>query len=80
MVAHKIHIDKVLNISGLIPPQSNFLITKTLEKIQQGCTLEIVSREKKILQFIPQLCESSSCKVIETRVENGLLHCTVAKI
>jgi len=78
-MASKIQVDKILNVSGLIPPQSNFLIAKTLEEVQQGSVLEIISRERKTMRFIPQLCRDSSCRILETREMNGLLHYTVIK-
>ncbi len=78
-MAPKIQVDKILNVSGLIPPQSNFLISKTLEEVQQGAVLEIISREKKTLQFIPRLCRDCSCRILASREVNGLIYYTVIK-
>jgi TusA-related sulfurtransferase len=78
-MAKKIHVDKVLNLSGLQTPQSIFLITKTLEKVKQGGLLEIVSREKAIIRDIPTLFDGTSCKIIEIKEKHGLVHYTIIK-
>ncbi len=72
-------IDKVLNISGLQQPQSMFLITKTLEKVQPGDLLEIVSPEKRLMENIPQEFEDISYRIVEVREKNGLVYYTIAK-
>jgi TusA-related sulfurtransferase len=72
-------IDKILNLDGLQPPQSIFLIRKTLEKVEQGGTVEIVSREKEILQGIPRLFENTSYALVEIKQEHGLVHYTIIK-
>jgi len=72
-------IDKVLNISGLQQPQSMFLITKTLEKVQPGDLLEIVSPEKRLMENIPQEFEDISYRIVEVREKNGLVYYTIVK-
>jgi len=72
-------IDKVLNISGLQAPQSTFLITKTLEKVQPGGLLEIVSLEKTLMENIPNEFEDTLYRILEVRERNGLVYYTIVK-
>ncbi len=72
-------IDRVLNISGLQAPQSIFLITKTLEKVQAGDLLEIISLEKTLLEDIPEKLEDTSYTIVEVKEKNGLVYYTIAK-
>ena len=72
-------IDKVLNISGLQPPQSIFLITKTLEKVQSGGLLEIVSSETTIMKNIPRILDGTSYKILEVKEKHGLVYYTIIK-
>jgi len=72
-------IDKVLNISGLQPPQSTFLITKTLEKVQPGDLLEIVSLEKRLMENIPSQFENASYRIVDVREKNGFVYHTIIK-
>lgn len=72
-------IDKVLNISGLQAPQSTFLLTKTLEKVQPGGLLEIISQEKKLMENIPGEFEDTSYRIVEVKEKNGLVYYTIVK-
>jgi len=56
-----------------------FLITKTLEKVQPGDLLEIVSPEKRLMENIPQEFEDISYRIVEVREKNGLVYYTIVK-
>ena len=71
--------NKYLNLDGFQAPQSVILITKTLEQIEQGGTLEIVIRDKEIINALPRLSEDTSWKVVEISHEHRLVHYTIKK-
>lgn len=71
--------DQVLNIVGLLQPQSVFLIRKTIEKIRCGETLEIVSDKKKSLYILADLCLEKKYKIIGKKEIRGLFHYTIMK-
>ncbi len=72
-------IDKVLNISGLQAPQSTFLITKTLEKVESGGLLEIISQEKTLMENIPREFEDTSYRIVKVKEKKGLVYYTIVK-
>ena len=71
--------NKYLNLDGFQAPQSVFLITKTLEQIERGDTVEIVSRDKEIIKALPRLSANTSWKVVEVRHERGFVHYIITK-
>ena len=72
-------IDQVLNIVGLLQPQSNFLVSKTLEKVEKGGTLEVISNEKDSKNIITGLCPKRKYKITETRKVGGLFYYIIVK-
>jgi len=78
-VATKIKIDQVLNVVGLLQPQSNFLVTKTLEKVAEGGTVEVISNEKNSMNIITGLCPKGKYTITETRKVHGLFHYIIVK-
>lgn len=72
-------IDQVLNVVGLLQPQSNFLVTKTLEKVAAGRTVEVISNEKNSMNIISGLCHKGKYTITETRKIHGLFHYIIMK-
>lgn len=72
-------IDQVLNIVGLLQPQSSFLVRKTLEKIEKGGAVEVVSNEKNPMNIMTGLCPKRKYKITETREVRGIFHYTIVK-
>jgi TusA-related sulfurtransferase len=72
-------VDQVLNIVGLLQPQSNFLVKKTLEKIDIGGAVEVVSNEKNSMNIMTGLCTKRKYKITETREICGLFHYIIVK-
>ena len=72
-------VDQVLNIVGLLQPQSNFLVRKTLEKIDIGGAVEVVSNEKNYMNLMTGLCTKRKYKITETREIHGLFHYIIVK-
>ena len=72
-------IDQVLNIVGLLQPQSNFLVRKTLEKIEEGGAVEVVSNEKNSMNIMTGLSPKRKYKIAETREIRGLFHYIIVK-
>jgi len=75
----KIKIDQVLNIAGLLQPQSFFLLRKTLEKIKRGGVLEIVSDQKNSKNIQRSLYPENKYMLIEKKEVHGLFHYTIMK-
>ena len=72
-------IEQVLNIVGLLQPQSSFLVKKTLEKIEEGGAVEVVSNEKNSMNIMTGLCPKRKYKIAETREIRGLFHYIIVK-
>lgn len=72
-------IDQVLNIAGLLQPQSIFLVRKTLERVKQGGVLEIVSDNHNSKYILSSACSKSRYKIIERKEVRGLFHYTIIK-
>lgn len=72
-------IDQVLNVAGLLQPQSVFLINKTFEKIKCGTTLEIVTDKSKATYILAGLCPRKKYSIVEKKEIRGLFHYTIIK-
>jgi TusA-related sulfurtransferase len=72
-------VDQVLNIVGLLQPQSNFLVRKTLENIEIGGAVEVVSNEKNSMKIMTGMCPKRKYKITETREKCGLFHYIIVK-
>jgi len=72
-------IDQVLNVVGLLQPQSNFLVSKTLEKGGEGRTVEVISNEKNSMNIMTGLCSKGKYKITEKREVHGLFHYIIVK-
>jgi TusA-related sulfurtransferase len=72
-------IDQVLNVVGLLQPQFSFLVSKTLDKIEEGRTVEVISNEKNSNDIITGLCPKEKYKITETRKVHGLFHYIIVK-
>ncbi|GAB4333730.1 MAG: hypothetical protein Kow0089_02550 [Desulfobulbaceae bacterium] len=71
--------DQVLNIAGILRPQSLFLVRKTLERIGPGKTLEIISDEKNAREILAGICPRKRYKLLEKKITGGLFHYIVLK-
>lgn len=71
-------IEQVLNITGLLEPQSIFLVRNTLERINQGGTLEIVS-EKNSMDIPNGLCSGKKYIIFDKKEIHGLFHYKIKK-
>lgn len=78
-VSGKEKVDQVLNIVGLLQPQSLFLIRKTLERVKCGGILEIVSDKSKSMDIIAGLCPKKKYRLIARKETRGLFHYTIMK-
>jgi TusA-related sulfurtransferase len=78
-MSKKRKIDQVLNIVGFLQPQSNFLVSKTLEKVEKGGVVEVISNEKNSMKIMTGLCPKRKYKITETREISGLFHYTIMK-
>lgn len=76
-VTHKRKIDQVLNVAGLLQPQSVFLIRRTLEKVKSGETLEIVTDKRKSAYFFTTL--SPKYKIVEKKEMRGFYHYIITR-
>ena len=72
-------IDQVLNIVGLLQPQSNFLVSKTLDKIEKGGTVEVISNEKNYMNITTGMCPKGKYEIVETKKIRGHFHYTILK-
>ena len=72
-------IDQVLNITGLLQPQSFFLVRKTLEKFKQGKVLEIVSDKENSKAILENLCPRKKYQILEQKEIRGLFHFIITK-
>ena len=72
-------IDQVLNVVGLLQPQSNFLVSKTLEKSEEGRAVEVISSEKNFMNIMTGLYPKGKYKITETREVHGLFHYIIVK-
>lgn len=78
-MSSKRKIDQVLNIVGLLQPQSVFLVRKTLEKVKCGGTLEIVSDKSKSMNILTGLCPKNKYQIIGKKEMRGLFHYIILK-
>ena len=78
-MSDKEKIDQVLNIAGLLQPQSVFLVRKTLERVQDGSVLEIVSDRHNSRNILTGLCPKNKYTIVEKKEVCGLYHYTIKK-
>ena len=75
----KSKIDQVLNIAGLLQPQSVFLVNKTLQRFKQGEVVEIVCDKKNSKTILANLCPRKKYKIMEQKEMCGFSHLIIMK-
>ncbi len=71
--------NRILNVSGLAPPQPILITTKTLEALDHGERIEVISTDKWAKKAIPSLCEKGKYSLIETKEKHGLTYFVIEK-
>lgn len=74
-----VKIDKTLDIKGLTCPRPKVLTMKTLEDMEPGQVLRVITNDQSIKQSIPPLCESLGYKVLELTEDTGAICLTIQK-
>lgn len=72
-------VNQVLNITGLLQPQSVFIVRKTLERFEQGRVLEIVSDKENSKTILENLCPRKKYQILEQKEIRGLFHFIITK-
>ncbi len=78
-MGRKNKVDKVLNVRGLLCPRPTLMVTYTLDKMNVGEILEVVSNDKCTLQSIPELCDTYRYTLLDSYEEKGLIYYVVQK-
>jgi tRNA 2-thiouridine synthesizing protein A len=70
---NKTHIDKVLDVKGLLCPVPTVMTSKTLKEMKNGNTLQIITNDMTTKESIPSLCTQEGYTIIELNEKEGLL-------
>lgn len=73
------NIDQVINIAGLLQPQSTFLVSKTLERVGRGGVVEIVTDNRNSGTLLHELGQKNKFKIIGRQEVLGFFHFTIVK-
>lgn len=72
-------IDQVVNVVGLFQPQAGFLVTNALERLEQGCTMEVITNEKDFSNLLPPQQDQTKYSVTESGEVFGNFYYTILK-
>ena len=72
-------VDKTLDIRGLVCPRPKVVTERTLEKMEPGQSLQVITDDMSTRQSIPSLCESRRYEILTLRENMGLLYFTIRK-
>ncbi len=79
MPGGNIKVDKTLDVRGLVCPRPKVIAEHTLEKMESGQSLCVITNDMSTMQSIPSLCESMGYEVLDFSEDGGVLYFTIRK-
>ncbi len=71
--------DKTLDVRGLVCPRPKVITERTLEKMQPGQSLCVITNDMNTKHSIPSLCESLGYEILAFSEDGGVLYFTIRK-
>ncbi len=79
MPGGKAKVDKTLDVRGLVCPRPKVIAEHTLEKMESGQSLCVITNDMSTKQSIPLLCESLGYEILDCSMDGGVLYFTIRK-
>lgn len=71
--------DKTLDVRGLVCPRPKAVTERTLEKMEPGQSLQVITDDMTTKQSITSFCESRGYEILAFREDVGILYFTIRK-
>jgi tRNA 2-thiouridine synthesizing protein A len=72
-------VDKTLDVRGLVCPRPRAVTERTLEMMESGQSLCVITNDLSTKQSIPLLCESLGYEILYLIEDAGVLYFTIRK-
>ncbi len=72
-------VDKTLDVRGLVCPRAKAVTEHTLEKMESGQSLQVITDGIAARQSLTSFCESRGYKILAIREDGGILYFTIKK-
>lgn len=72
-------VDKTLDVRGLVCPRPKAVTECTLERMDSGQSLCVITDDMSTKQSIPSLCESLGYEILVFSEDAGVLYFTIRK-
>ena len=73
------HADKTLDIKGLVRPRPAIVIAMTMDQLEPGQVLSVITNDAAARETVPALCAERGYALLETTNEGGTLRFTIQK-
>ncbi len=71
--------DKTLDIKGLVSPRAEIITRKTLDSMEPGQVLTVVTTCRIVKQKMASLCQTLGCTLLDIKEEEGTLSIQIRK-
>ncbi len=72
-------IDKILDVKGLLCPVPTVMTGKTLQEMDKGKLLQVITNDVTTRDSIPSLCTQEGYKLLDMEEKDGLIYFTIRK-
>lgn len=76
---YMITADKTLDIKGLVQPRPVIVIEMTMDRLDQGQVLAVITNDASTREAVPALCARRGYALLETTVQGNRLQFTIQK-
>lgn len=73
------HADKTLDIKGLVQPRPAIVIEMTMNQLDPGQVLSVITNDAAARESVPALCAQRGYALLETTVQGGTFLFTIQK-
>jgi len=71
--------DKTLDIKGLVQPRPTIVIETTMDQLDPGQVLSVITNDAGARESVPSLCAQRGYVLLETIVQGGTFRFTIQK-
>ena len=75
----KVTVDKTLDIKGINSPRLQELTVNTMESMNSGQVLRVITDDASTRTIMPTLCNKCGYMLVETEEYDGALYYTIRK-
>ena len=68
-----------LDVCGFVCPHPQLYTKKSLEKISEGCILNVIFDNPSSKETIIQMCEAAGNEIVEDKTEGGKIYLKIEK-